>query len=145
MKKIPGLSGYAATKDGTIWSHRQGQWKPLKPGRVGEKDYSKYAVKPRVDGKAVTRYIACLILETFVGPRPKDYFAHHLNGNKKDCRLSNLEWRKPVNRLDERSVRRIRHLLEQGLPQRAVAERFGLPRSTVSWIKLGRIYKGVGV
>lgn len=145
MKEIPSLPGYAVSKDGSAWSNRSGEWRQLKPSYASVKRYSRMAIKPWVKGKPTTRYVSSLVLEAFVGPRPAGCEAYHLNGNRKDCRLSNLEWRKPVNRLDERSVRRIRHLLEQGLPQRAVAERFGLPRSTVSWIKLGRIYKGVGV
>lgn len=33
-----------------------------------------------------------LVLEAFVGPRPEKYVANHINGNKKDNRIENLEW-----------------------------------------------------
>ncbi|KAG5186310.1 hypothetical protein JKP88DRAFT_240912 [Tribonema minus] len=40
----------------------------------------------------------CVVLETFVGPRPSDkHKAHIINGDRSDCRLINLEWQTESN------------------------------------------------
>lgn len=40
----------------------------------------------------LTRQIAKLVLEAFVGPCPEDYEIHHKNLDLEDCRLSNLRY-----------------------------------------------------
>jgi hypothetical protein len=37
-------------------------------------------------------YVHALVLEAFVGPRPAGHETNHINGNKADNRLENLEW-----------------------------------------------------
>lgn len=39
-----------------------------------------------------TRHIHYLVLEAFIGRRPKGYRARHINGDLHDNRLCNLEW-----------------------------------------------------
>ena len=42
--------------------------------------------------KQKRRYVHHLVLETFVGPRPKGYECNHIDENKLNNRLDNLEW-----------------------------------------------------
>lgn len=44
-------------------------------------------------GKDAQHYVAVLVLETFVGPRPRPgYAVRYKDGNASNCRLENLEW-----------------------------------------------------
>ena len=44
------------------------------------------------DGSQCKRGVAVLVLEAFVGPRPRGCYAEHINGDRTDCRFSNLRW-----------------------------------------------------
>ena len=46
-----------------------------------------------------------LVLETFIGPRPEGHQAAHNDGNRSNCRLSNLRWSTPR----ENNADKIRH------------------------------------
>jgi HNH endonuclease len=43
-------------------------------------------------GRATTRLMAEIVLETFVGPRPRNHVVGFKDGNHLNCELSNLEW-----------------------------------------------------
>lgn len=45
------------------------------------------------EGKRYDRALHILVLKAFVGERPKDHAPSFKNGDKRDCRLENLEWR----------------------------------------------------
>jgi HNH endonuclease len=47
-----------------------------------------------VDGMPRNILVANAVLEAFVGPRPKGHYAEFRNGDRTDCRLSNVYWRK---------------------------------------------------
>jgi hypothetical protein len=44
------------------------------------------------DGRAHTRPVAELVLESFVGPRPPGHVLQFKDGNRLNCALVNLEW-----------------------------------------------------
>lgn len=96
-----------------------------------------------------------LVLEAFVGPRPKAkrIEARHLNDVRTDNRASNLRWGSSgMNRRDalrngrrydkhakltSTDVAKIRVQLAQGIPQRKIADRFKVTQSNISCIKRG--------
>lgn len=47
-----------------------------------------------IDGMPRNILVANAVLEAFVGPRPRGYYAEFRNGDPTDCRLVNLYWRK---------------------------------------------------
>lgn len=70
----------------------------------GERDYAGNLLKPikcsngymavnLTNGKIRKQYnIHVLVLEAFVGKRPLNYDACHNDGNKENCKLTNLRW-----------------------------------------------------
>ena len=46
----------------------------------------------QLNGRRATKYVHRAVLESHVGPCPDGLEARHLNGDKTDNRLSNLEW-----------------------------------------------------
>lgn len=99
-----------------------------------------------------TRAIHVLVLETFIGLRPSDAQARHLNDNKLDCRLENLSWgsrsenyadrvrngggnhgsRHGLSRLTERQVREIRSSYRPYVVSMAqLANKYGVSHWTI--------------
>lgn len=53
-------------------------------------------------GKKHTRTVHSLVLEAFVGKRPKGYQCNHIDGNKHNNFVSNLEWMTPSQNMKHR-------------------------------------------
>lgn len=83
MKKIPKFPNYSMNKGGQIWSHISNRW--LKP--IKNRGYTQINL-----GRRNLRKIHHLVLETYIGPRPKGMECRHLNGDRADNRLDNLKW-----------------------------------------------------
>jgi hypothetical protein len=85
---IPDYEGlYSITRDGRVWSHRQGKWRKFNPG------------DGRYNGVILTKhgkqYHTCIhrLLATIFIPNPENKpCINHINANKSDNRLENLEW-----------------------------------------------------
>ena len=103
-KEISGFPGYRVGSDGSVWSkwRRFGlgpgkgstfilgeQWKKLKP-HVDRDGY--HDIKTFRNGKRYRRRVHHLVLEAFVGLRPKGMQTRHKNGRSDDNRLDNLLW-----------------------------------------------------
>lgn len=63
--------------------------RPLKPSNDG-KGYAR--VNLSVGGKVTLRYIAHLVAEEFIGPRPSGHEVRHLNGDTSNNALANLAY-----------------------------------------------------
>jgi hypothetical protein len=110
------------------------------------------------NGVKRVRYLAELILTTFVCKRPKGAVVLYRDGDPKNCRLENLLWGTKKDkgamsvarrthahgethgkaRLTAEQVAAIRTATGT---QREVAKRFGVSRSTISMIQCGRNWK----
>lgn len=89
-KVIPGFPNYTITKSGVVRSLKRN--KTLTPF---EWSTGYLYVSLSINGRKGSRSVHTLILTTFVGLRPKGFQAAHLNGDRKDNRLSNLKWVTP--------------------------------------------------
>lgn len=155
----PKYPRYGCSQDGRVWSRMTTRyWKELKPFLAGKG----YRVVTVCCGKQVKRYVHVLILETFVGPCPEGMECRHLDGNRANNCLSNLEWAThSTNEKDKRrhgtwsrhgrpvgkrkltwlEVEEIRRLYASGrFFQRHLAEMFGVSRKNISWIALGKTW-----
>jgi hypothetical protein len=120
MKPIPNFPGYFADeKLGNIFSMKPngaiGTKPPTEPRRLKPmKSRGGYLhVSLMKDGKKFTRLVHHLVLETFVGPRPRGMQSCHNNGVRTDSRPENLRWDTPnekngLSKLNEMQVRIIR-------------------------------------
>lgn len=88
-KQIPGFPDYCVTKDGKVWSSKRGKGKWLCFMKVG-KGY--FAVSLYKNNKHHQKRVHSLVLETFIGPKPKNMEGRHLDGNKENNKLDNLCW-----------------------------------------------------
>jgi len=115
-------------------------------------------------GKRKRFTIHRLVMEAFVGPRPQNHDINHINGNKLDNRLCNLEYvTKSENqkhsfrlglqdnrgekhsqaRLDDEKVRHIRSLISEGVRLTEIAAMFGVSQGQISHIKSGACWSHV--
>lgn len=156
--------GYRFGSDGSIWSwwrtnsRTTNTWRRLR-GSPTHNGYIRFSL--RIKGKLVTRTGHRLILEAFRGPCPEGMESRHLNGIQTDNRIDNLVWgtklengsdktkhgrvadlfigsKNPGSKLTESDIPEIRRLLRDGLPQKLIAEKFGVSAMIINGISLGR-------
>lgn len=84
-KEVPDFDGYQVSNLGRVWSKRLKR--PLRPGDNGT-GYLK--VDLCQDGIKKTTYVHRIVIVSFRGK--SDLHIDHLNGNRKDNRLENLEY-----------------------------------------------------
>jgi hypothetical protein len=127
--------------------------------------YRKFSLS--VDGATYQRKAHRLVWEAFVGPIPKGFEINHLNGDKTDNRLDNLQLvnhaenilhsyrtlgRAPVvfrgeqsavSKLTEEKVLAIRAMQASGMSQHKIAAEIGVTRSCVKHVLDGRTWRHI--
>lgn len=122
-KSVPGFSNYFADESGVVYCKKKsGELRPLKPIKKNGKAKSKYMrVHLYRDGKMFTKKVHHVILETFVGPRPMNHLARHLNDVACDNRACNLCWGTSLENLaDKKKLSEHEESLVPGIIKKAV-------------------------
>lgn len=163
LRHIPGFEGYAASRDGRIWSKRipganriGRKWKALK----GKDNKGYRYVTLYEDGLPDDWPVHQLILLTFVGPLPEGQETRHKNGIRNDNRLENLHYgtRKQNaedcvehgtqphgathgrSKLTEDQAKEIINYRINGVRNGELAEMYGVSKALISLILHGRIW-----
>jgi hypothetical protein len=167
-RDIPGLIGYRAGSDGTIWSKwKRGagglgcEWREIKANSKSGVYRMFFAAAAGTGiGKRQMRLVHRAVLEAFHGECPDGYQACHNNGNPKDNRACNLRWDTSLNnhadrrehgtivmgednhlsKLTEKQVSYIKRSCEG---PRQMARDFGVVPNTIYNILKGRTWKHV--
>lgn len=121
-------------------------------------------ITPRKDKKTFHKSIHILVLETFIGKRPKGLLGCHSDDNCWNNRLWNLKWatsktnyadqeqnnkilkgeQHGMSRLTETQIIDIRNRYANGEKASKLAKEFGVLRTHITDIKSGRVWKHVG-
>ena len=99
-KAIPGYPTYYATPDGEIWrkappykagfgmvSEKIIKLKSRKNERTGY-----WQIQPYINGKKKNNTVHRLVLTTFKGEGPKGYECDHIDANRSNNHIDNLQW-----------------------------------------------------
>lgn len=128
------------------------------PGRDGYKVLN-LCVRPRIR----TARVHSLVMHAFVGPRPPGLTINHLDGDKSNARLDNLEYcslqanalharrvlgkcvgsLNPASKLQEADIPVIRARLAAREKQRDIAADYGVSQVTISHIANGLVWANV--
>lgn len=95
MKTILGFNDYLIDEEGNIWSNAQRANRGRPESPVLKKLWISEGYKATSlckNGRQYKRFLHQLLLENFVGKRPKGMVCRHLDGNKLNNNLSNLCW-----------------------------------------------------
>jgi hypothetical protein len=168
-REIPDYPGYRAGSDGTIWTlwksvnmgHRKGckmemgdKW-TIKKTHILKNGY--FIVNIHNHKGRHTRLVHQLILETFVGPKPKSLICRHLDGTKTNNNRTNLTWgtdkensqdtiahgranrgeKNPLAKISKDDVLEIRRRRRLGESTIALAKFYGLNQCHVNAICVG--------
>lgn len=104
-RQIPGYEGkYKASNRGEVWykDKRNGKWVKRKQSMMSN-GYP--AVNLFKDRKSNITPIHTIVLQTFIGPRPKGMYGRHFpDGNKMNNRLDNLSYGTPKQNSEDKKL-----------------------------------------
>ena len=166
LRPIPGAPGYLASLTGDIVSER-GYGKKVLKASDHTSGYVQVGIRHE-DGRFKTRLVHHLVLLAWLGPRPKGAVTNHINGNKKDNRLSNLEYcsqsenmahscrlglspkpptrrgeNAPKAKLNADQVQQMRKAAAEGTSLKELSAQYGVTAATVSKVVLRRTWHHV--
>lgn len=118
VRKVPSAPAYSVSMSGVVYSTFG---KPMSKS-IDKRGYVRLGF--HIGGKTHNRYVHQIVAETFIGPRPDGMHINHIDGNKQNNHVSNLEYVTPSqNRL---------HALRMGLAESPCGEDHGRSKITES-------------
>jgi len=89
MKEIVEFKGYSITEDGRVWSHKRNKFLSTRVEK--NTGYTQITFNLSTD-KRVTRNIHRLLAIAYIDNPENKSDVNHIDGNKLNNKLSNLEW-----------------------------------------------------
>lgn len=162
MRPILQYPGYYAGVDGEIYSDRLGYLRKL-PKRLHRGYYRVNVRDCDTPVKTHVEPVHKLILNAYVGERPKGYVCRHLNGNPLDNTPTNICWGTPkenaqdsirhgtavclrfgeaavASKLNEQDIYKIKEMYATGHTQKEIASVFSITQHHVSDIVRGKTW-----
>lgn len=158
--EIPGFKDYLASTKGQIGSIKNGHFKVISQ-RSHNKGYNR--VDLWYENQSKYYLVHKLVTLAFYGKRPKNKEVNHINTNKKDNRLENLEYvtkkenmqhafrnglydknigeESNLAKLSNKNVKRIKQLLLENNSPKKISKMYNVHYATIGAIKAGRIWK----
>ena len=135
-------------------------WKGMKPLSFSRTKHGYLQVHLWANNKSRVSYIHRLVAEAFIGPCPSKYQVNHINGDKSDNRVSNLEYLSGVDnmkhatvtglttqfrgKLTAENVAQIKKLLNDGVMSGTeIAAKFNVTDSNICCIRKGKSWSNV--
>jgi hypothetical protein len=163
---VDGYRGYFITPERQVWNTRRndGSQDAVAAHVLNgcpSKGYPRVTLS--VAGRRQRFFVHRIVAETFLGPCPDGLEVAHLNGDRRDSRLTNLRYvtrsenhlhkiahgtmplgdSHPNRSISETTARQIGKRLEEVHSYHQVAEEFGAPAGVVSHIAMGRTWRHV--
>ena len=153
FRDLKDFDNYQISNLGRIYSKKRRTC--LKVKRLGNSGY--YQIRLSKDGKYVYKNLHRLLAETFI-PNPNNYrTVNHINGNKLDNRLANLEWAddckqqhescllglKPTTQhiLTTEEIIEVYKLYSEGVSQGKLAKQFNTRKQQIAKLVKGQRHK----
>lgn len=90
-KPVPGYEGlYKISINGKVVSQHKRNFNNELKQRIDRAGY--FTIRLSKDGETSTQYVHRLLALTFIETIPSKNYVNHINGNKLDNNISNLEW-----------------------------------------------------
>lgn len=145
---VYGASRYCVSIDGSVFSFTSGRPKKLTPSKRGA--YLGFSLSGDC-GNQLYKYLHRVVLESWDRPAVSGEQCRHINGDRFDNRLTNLQWgtasenamdkaahgtagngeRNPMAELSEQDVLRMREIRSiSGVPYKSIAKYFGVSAMT---------------
>lgn len=148
MEKIKDFPGYDISNFGRIRSNLKGKTVILRP-RLNRNGYQKvYLTNPE---QRKNKFVHRLVLETFVGACPEGMEGSHIDGNKENNNLHNLNWESRTDNVRRRSDSKlklsylkaswIRLLLNKGWSVKKLCKEFEVTNPQIYRIKNNKQWK----
>ncbi len=157
--KIKGHERYEISKCGII---RNVYNKNIKSQYISSTGY--YMVSLSYENKSRPQRVHRLLACTFINNEKNEKFINHIDGNKLNNSLDNLEWcshsynmkhafdtglinntgeKNGMSKLDFKKVSYIKELLKKGVSQQKIADKFNVSRSAILKIHLKKTWNHV--
>lgn len=155
-----GMTDYEVDTDGNIFGKHG---KKIKP-QLSKDGY--YYFNQYLDGKMYHKRIHRVVCETFISNPEQKEFVNHIDGNKLNNKLTNLEWvthsenlkhsynlglhdqkgtKNNRSKLNEQQVKDIRNLFDKKIKKHStiLSQQFGVTRRTVERIIKGELWNQI--
>jgi len=156
LKPVKGYEEqYSVTTTGDVWSHYWNKW--FKIQTHSKSGYNYVSLYDKQKNRRFCKLVHRLVAETYLNPQDLTLQVNHIDGNKSNNCLSNLEFvtasrnhyhafeiglrygmkeeNNPAAKLNREDIINIRNKVQRGVIQKQIAKEYNIAQTTISAIK----------